>query len=108
MIGKKSLSVLLMAGVLAASASPAAFARGGGGNGLAVAAGILGAVAVGTVIANSAQPVYDAPPPRYYAPPPQPVYYAPPQYYQAPPQPVYVNAYPPDAYYYYHGGYYRR
>jgi hypothetical protein len=118
MIGKKSLSALVIVGVLAASASSTAFAGGryhgggGGGNGLAIAAGILGAVAVGTIIANSAsQPVYEAPQPAYYGPPPQQVYYqAPPQYYQAPPQPVYVREYreyPRDPYYY-RGGYYHR
>ncbi|HEY4318401.1 MAG TPA: hypothetical protein VGN04_12435 [Herbaspirillum sp.] len=116
MIGKKSLSALVMVGVLAASASSTAFAGGrhhgggGGGNGLAIAAGILGAVAVGTIIANSAsQPVYDAPQP-YYGPPPQQVYYQAPQYYQASPQPVYVQeyrAYPRDPVYY-RGGYYHR
>jgi hypothetical protein len=114
MVVKKSLSALLIVGVLAASASSTAFAGGrhsgggGGGNGLAIAAGILGAVAVGTIIANSAQePVYQQPQP-YYGPPPQQVYYqAPPQYYQPAPQPVYVREYRRDPYYY-QDGYYRR
>jgi hypothetical protein len=105
MIGKKSLVALLIVGVMASSVSSSAFARGRGGNGFAIAAGVLGAVAVGTIIANS-QPVYEAPPPRYYGPPPEPVYYrAPPRYYEPPP--VYQREYAPDGYYY-RDGYYSR
>ena len=109
MIVKKSLTALLIVGALASSVvSTSAFAHGGrGGNGFAIAAGVLGAVAVGTLIANSAQqPVYQEPQPVYYAPPPQQVYYQPPpQYYQ--PRPVYVREYPRDGYYY-RDGYYSR
>ncbi len=90
MVNKKGLSVLLIAGVLASSVSTAAFAeghRGGGGDGVAIAAGILGAVVVGSLIANSVQqPVYQQPQP-YYAPPPQ-------AYYQEQPQPVYYQEAP--------------
>ncbi|HEY4072998.1 MAG TPA: hypothetical protein VGM52_07830 [Herbaspirillum sp.] len=106
MIGKKSLTALLIVGVMASSVPSSAFAHGRGGNGLAIAAGVLGAVAVGSIIANSAQPVYEAPPPRaYYGPPPEQVYYqAAPRYYEPPP--VYVREYRRDGYYY-HDGYYR-
>lgn len=92
----KTIASLLIAGVLAASVSTSALAgdrghrghRNGGGNGAAIAAGILGAVVVGSLIANS-QPVYAAPQP-YYAPPPQPVYQPAPQvYYPAPVQQTY-------------------
>jgi len=58
-------------------------------------AGVLGAGAVGSIIANSApRPVYyGAPPPQqYYYGPPQPVYYQPPPRYYQPP-PVYVDQY---------------
>lgn len=95
MIGKKSLAGLLIVGVMASSVSTSAFARGGGGDGFGIVAGVLGAVAVGSIIANSApRPVYyDAPPPQqYYYGPPQPVYYQPPPRYYQPP-PVYVDQY---------------
>jgi hypothetical protein len=100
MTGKKGWAALLIVGVLASSVSTAALADGrhggGGGNGVALAAGIIGAVVVGSLIANSAQqpaygPVYPEPQPYY---PPQQVYYQapPPVYYQ--PQPVaYVHEY---------------
>ncbi|MDB5990847.1 MAG: hypothetical protein JWQ10_2250 [Herbaspirillum sp.] len=113
MIGKKGLVGLLIVGVMASSVSTSAFARGG--DGLGIVAGVLGAVAVGSIIANSApRPVYyDAPQP-YYGPPPQPVYYQSPQpvYYQAPPRyyeprPVYVHEYHHRDYYD-HDGYYSR
>ena len=93
MIGKKSLAGLLIVGVMASSVSTSAFARGG--DGLGIVAGVLGAVAVGSIIANSApRPVYyGAPPPQqYYYGPPQPVYYQPPPRYYQPP-PVYVDQY---------------
>jgi hypothetical protein len=100
MTRNKTVASLLIVGVLAASVSTSALAgdrghrHGGGGNGAAIAAGILGAVVVGSLIANS-QPVYAAPQP-YYAPPPQPVYQPAPQvYYPAPvQQSYYVPAQP--------------
>lgn len=73
MAGKKIVSALLIVGVLAASASTAALAddrrNHDRGNGVALAAGILGAVVIGSLIANS-QPVYSAPQPQYYQPEP--------------------------------------
>ncbi|MDY7577466.1 hypothetical protein RGU70_03920 [Herbaspirillum sp. RTI4] len=93
----KIVSALLIAGVLASSVSTAAYADGrghGGGNGVALVAGILGAVAVGSIIANSG-PVYQEAP-RYY--PPQRVYQE--------PQPVYYQA--PQQVYYQQPGYYQR
>ncbi|SRR5450830_1085689 len=121
MLNKKLIPALLIATVLAASASTSAMARDrDGGNGLAIAAGIIGAVAVGSMIANAATPNY-APAPVYqqvYQPAPQPVYYQPqPVYYQpAPvyvrPAPVYVEREyrPRQGYqgYYRDGGYYNR
>jgi hypothetical protein len=92
MASKKIISSLVIAGVLAASVSTAALAddhrNHGGGNGVAIAAGILGAVVIGSLIANS-QPANAAPQP-YYQPQPQPYpyYEAQPQTYY-PPQPVY-------------------
>jgi hypothetical protein len=95
MASKKIISSLLIAGVLAASVSTAALAddhRGRGrGNGAAIAAGILGAVVIGSLIANS-QPSYAAPQP-YYQPQPQPQPYT---YYEPQPQPYY----PPQQVYY--------
>jgi hypothetical protein len=103
MASKKIISSLVIAGVLAASVSTAALAddhRGRGhGNGAAIAAGILGAVVIGSLIANS-QPSYAAPQPyyqpqpqpyTYYEPQPQP-YYPPPQVYYEPPQQYYAPA----------------
>jgi hypothetical protein len=107
MIGKKSLAGLVIVGVMTASVSTSAFARGG--DGVGIVAGVLGAVAVGTIIANSApRPVYyDAPPPRYYYGPPQPVvYYQPRPRYYAPP-PVYMHEYRRNGYDY-RDGYYSR
>jgi hypothetical protein len=123
MRGYKIISPLVVVGVLAASVSTAAFAddyhNRGHGNGAVIAAGILGAVIVGSLIANSQPsyapapvyvqpepqpyPYYEAPPQAYY--PPQPVYYQPqPVYYQ--PQPQY---YGPQPGVYIEGGYrYRR
>lgn len=95
MASKKIVSALLIVGVLASSVSTAALAddhrNHDRGNGVALAAGILGAVVIGSLIANS-EPVYSAPQPQYYQPetyyqPEQQVYYQPqPQYYG--PQPV--------------------
>ncbi len=97
---KKTLIPLLAAGVLATAVSSPALAGGRGhGNGAAIAAGILGAVVVGSLIANSAnaQPVYVAPQP-VYVPPPQPVYQPAPQvYYPAPVRQTYYVA--PQPYY---------
>lgn len=91
MTHNKLISSLLIAGALAASASTPALAgdRGhDGGAGVAIAAGILGAVVIGSLIANS-QPTYAAPQP-YYQPQPQP-------YYEPQPYPSY--ALPPQTYY---------
>lgn len=101
------ISSLLVAGVLATSMSTAAYAgdRHGhrGGNGAAIAAGILGAVVVGSLIAGSqpayAQPApqpyvtYNAPVQTYYEAPVQRVYYEQPRVYAPPPPPqrVYVE-----------------
>lgn len=97
MAGKKGWATLLIVGALTATVSTSALAdgyrgHGGGGNGFAIAAGILGAVAVGSLIANAAQPapVYAAPP-QYYPPAPAPVYYEAPRQYVAPAQ-VYYEA----------------
>lgn len=99
MASKKIVSALLIVGVLASSVSTAALAddhrNHDRGNGVAIAAGILGAVVIGSLIANS-QSVYAAPQPQYYQPQPyyppeQQVYYQPqPQYYEAQPA-VYVD-----------------
>jgi hypothetical protein len=110
MINTKSISALVIAGVLAASASMPAVAGNYYSDGQ-IAAGVLGAVLVGTAIANSnhnnyapAQPYY-APQQSYYSQPqttyyeapqtyyaPAPVYYAPPVSYVAPRAVVYVNS----------------
>lgn len=100
MITRKLIPALLLTTVLAASASTSAFARErGGNNGIAIAAGILGAVAIGTMISNAnanAAPVYAAPAyaaPPVYRPVPQPVYYQPAPVYVRP-TPVYVQPAP--------------
>jgi hypothetical protein len=105
MHSKTLISTIALAGVLATSMSNSAYADGGhrghgGDNGIAIAAGVLGALAIGSIIANAnASPVYPAPQPYYQ--PPAPTYYeAPQQYYQPapPPQVVYQAApvyYPP-------------
>ena len=112
MISKKLIPALLISTVLAASVSSSAMAHDR--DGLAIAAGILGAVAVGSIIANTA-PVYAAPQPVYqpvYQQVPQPVYYQAPQqvYYQpaqvyAAPTAVYVA---PQYRHYHHRDYDRR
>jgi len=110
------ISTIALAGMLAASVSGSAYAdgghrgHGGGNNGIAIAAGVLGALAIGSIIANAnAAPVYSAPQP-YYQSPPQTYYEAPQPYYPpAPPQVVYQPApvyYPPQpAAVYIEGGY---
>jgi hypothetical protein len=99
MASKKIVSALLIVGVLAASASTAALAddhrNHDRGNGVAVAAGILGAVVIGSLIANS-QPVYAAPqqyyqPEPYYQPEQQQVYYQPQAQYYGPQAVAYVD-----------------
>ncbi|KAF1040257.1 MAG: hypothetical protein GAK35_03563 [Herbaspirillum frisingense] len=102
MASKKIASVLIATTLLASAAvvSTPAMAHGRGNDGVAIAAGIIGAVAIGSLIANAnsvpAQPVYQAPPqPVYYQAPqqvyyqaPQQVYYEQPRYYAPPPRPV--------------------
>lgn len=95
MASKKIASVLIATTLLASAAavSTPAMAHGRGGNdGVAIAAGIIGAVAIGSLIANAnsapAQPVYQAPPQQVYYQAPQPVYYEQPRYYAPPPRPV--------------------
>jgi hypothetical protein len=91
MRSKTLISTIVLAGVLATSMSTSAFADGGrrghgGNNGVAIAAGVLGALAIGSIIANAnAGPVYAAP--TYYQQPAQTYYEAPQQYYQPAPQP---------------------
>jgi hypothetical protein len=91
MRSKTLISTIVLAGVLATSMSTSAFADGGrrghgGNNGVAIAAGVLGALAIGSIIANAnAGPVYSAP--TYYQQPAQTYYEAPQQYYQPAPQP---------------------
>jgi len=95
MITKKIIPALLITAVLAASVSTSASAHDrGGNNGLAIAAGIIGAVAIGSMIANANSGPSYAPPQQVYQPAPQPVYYQAPQqvYYQ--PAPVYVRPAP--------------
>lgn len=92
MRSKTLVSTIVLAGVLATSLSTPAFADGGrhrgqgGNNGVAIVAGVLGALAIGSIIANAnAGPVYQAP--NYYQQPAQTYYEAPQQYYQPAPQP---------------------
>lgn len=107
MTRNKLISSLMIAGLLAASVSTAAFAddhRGrsnGNGTAAAIAVGVLGAVVIGSLLANS-QPAYPAPQPAqiYYPPQPVPVYQEAPVYYQPPPPPVRQTYYaPPQPYY---------
>lgn len=101
MTGNRLFSSFVIAGVLAASVCSTAFAgdyrHDRGGNGAALAVGILGAVVIGSLIANS-QPAYAAPQ-RYYQPQPYPVYEVPPQTYY-PPAPVQQTYYAPPQQYY--------
>ncbi|MFC7552540.1 hypothetical protein ACFQU7_10125 [Pseudoroseomonas wenyumeiae] len=92
--GLRTAALAGLTGVALLAASPAAEAHGWhrrGPSGGAVAAGIIGGLAVGALVAGAAQAA-PPPPPVYYAPPPPPVYYAPPVAYYAPPP-------PPRAYY---------
>ena len=86
MAGNKIISSVIIVGVLAASVSTSALAddyRGNRhGNGAAIVAGILGAVVIGSLIADS-QPAYAAPQ-SYYQPQAQPY-----SYYDAQPQAYY-------------------
>ena len=75
MINTKSISALVIAGVLAASASMPAFAGNYYSDGQ-IAAGVLGAVLVGSSIANSHNTHYPPAPPYL---PPHPASYPPPQ-----------------------------
>ncbi len=91
----KLISSLVIVGVLAASVSTGALAGDRGHHGgVALAAGIIGGVILGSIIADS-RPTYAAPQ-TYYEP--QPVYTQPQQvYYQ--PQPVRQTYYAPAPYY---------
>jgi hypothetical protein len=80
-------ALALVAGL--AAAEPAA-ARDRMSPGAAAAVGVLGGLAVGTVLgATVAQPAYAAPAPVYVAPPPPP---PPPVVYRAPPRRAYVES----------------
>lgn len=72
----KLIFPLVIAGVLAASVSTAAFADNhrdrNNGTAAAIAVGVLGAVVIGSLLANS-QPAYVAPQPSQLYYPPQPV-----------------------------------
>ncbi|MDB5775832.1 MAG: hypothetical protein JWP38_1965 [Herbaspirillum sp.] len=87
MAGNEIISSLVIAGVLTASVSTAALAddHRNRGNGVAIAAGILGAAVIGSLIANL-QSRYAAPQP-YYQPQPYAYYEVQPQAYY-PPQPA--------------------
>lgn len=103
MRSKTLISTIVLAGVLATSMSTSAFADGGrrghgGNNGVAIAAGVLGALAIGSIIANAnAGPVYSAP--TYYQQPAQTYYQQPAQTYYEAPQQYYQPAPQPQAYY---------
>jgi len=74
----RGLIVLVTAATVAAAVSPAQ----AGGNGGAVAAGVIGGLAAGAIIGSAvAQP-------RYYGPAPAPVYVAPPSCYWTRGEPV--------------------
>ena len=75
---RKVLAALLVASSLSMTLTPVP-ARAENGN---IAAGVIGGLAVGTLLGAAASS------PRYYAPPP--VYYAPPPRYYAP-EPVYIQ-----------------
>ncbi|WP_081801482.1 hypothetical protein [Herminiimonas sp. CN] len=99
MTRNKIISSLVIIGVLAASVSSAALAddhrNHDRGNGAAIVAGVLGAVVIGSLIANS-QPAYAAPQPYYQ---PQPYYEVPAQTYYPPPSVQQVYYKPPQQYY---------
>lgn len=83
---RKIPRIALLIGALAVAGQ--ASAHGGGWGGPAVLGAVVGAAAVGSVIASHDRPVYVQQQPVYYQP--QPVYAAPPPvYYQ--PAPVYVQ-----------------
>src|SRR5689334_8960752 len=97
---KKVVTIASMTALLATATVPAfAHDRGGhgglagGGNGAAVALGLLGAFAVGAAILSATHPA--PPPPVAYAP--APAYYPPPAYYAPQPQAYYAPQ--PQAYY---------
>jgi hypothetical protein len=111
MRSKTLISTIAASALLAASLSGAAHADGGryhgnggyrghgghgGNNGAAVVAGVLGALVVGSIIANANSAPSYAPPQTYYQPPPAPTYYeAPRTYYQpSPPPQVYYQQAP--------------
>ena len=101
MINSKTVSALVIAGVFAASASMPAYAGGYYSDG-AIAAGVLGAVLVGSAIANNNRnyapaPTYYAPQQSYYSAPQQSYYEAPQATYYQVPQTTYYQA--PQTYY---------
>ena len=68
----RGLIVLVTAATVAAAVTPAQ----AGGNGGAVAAGVIGGLAAGAIIGSAvAQPRYYAPAPAYAPPPPGPCYW---------------------------------
>ena len=77
---KRTFIVLAMSATVALSTAPQSAQAGG--NGGAVAAGVLGGLAVGAIVGGAAAQ------PRYYAPPPAYVYEAEPVY-AAPPRQCY-------------------
>ena len=69
----RGLIVLVAAATMAAALAPAPARAGNGG---AVAAGVLGGLAVGAIVGSAAaQPRYYAPAPVYVAPPPPSCYW---------------------------------
>ena len=69
----RGLIVLVAAATMAAALAPAPAQAGNGG---AVAAGVLGGLAVGAIVGSAAaQPRYYAPAPVYAAPPPPACYW---------------------------------
>ncbi|WP_376095455.1 hypothetical protein ACE7GA_03085 [Roseomonas sp. CCTCC AB2023176] len=90
----RTLALAGVTGLALMAASPNAEAQGWHRRGPApgaVAAGIVGGLALGAIAGAAVA----APPPVYYAPPPPPVYYAPAPVYAPPP--VYYA--PPPVYY---------
>jgi hypothetical protein len=103
--GQQKIASVLIATTLLASAavvSTPAMAHDRGGNGVAIAAGIIGAVAIGSLIANAqfrtglpgpaATGLLPGPQPVYYQPPQQVVYEQPRYYAPPPPRPVRYGA----------------
>lgn len=99
MAQNKILASIFIADALATMASTPALAEGrnhsNNNTGIAIAAGLLGAVVIGSLIANSQQPSH-VQPQQYIQP--QPSYTAPQVYYQ--PQPVQQTYYEPTQSYY--------